>query len=95
MQRVDSFYGYEREATNFVFCGVYSREEDDLSSSKGHRNTQSNLRERLTNISGEIMLKNAKNNRDKSNNNNNNNTLKTPRTTKQNKIKLKDSEKYG
>ena len=47
----------EKGATNFVFRGVYSGEEDDLSSSKGHRNTQSNLRERLTNISGEIILK--------------------------------------
>ena len=47
----------EREATNFVFCGVYSGDEDDLSSSKGHRNTQSNLRERFTNISGKIILK--------------------------------------
>ena len=47
----------EKRATNFVFCGVYSGEEDDLSSSKGHRNTQSNLRERLTNISGEIIVK--------------------------------------
>ena len=37
-------------------------------------------------------MKNVKNNREKSNNNNNN-TLKTPRTTKQNKIELKDSEK--
>ena len=61
VQRVDSFYGYEREAANFVFCGVYSREEDDLSSSKGHRNTQSNLRERLTNISDEIIGKYSKN----------------------------------
>ena len=32
-------------------------EEDDLSSSKGHRNTQSNLRERLTNISDEKIVK--------------------------------------
>ena len=47
----------EGEATDFVFCGVYSGEEDDLSSSKGHRNTQSNLRERFTNISGKIILK--------------------------------------
>ena len=47
----------EKGATNFVFCGVYSGEEDDLSSSKGHRNTQSNLRERFTNISGKIILK--------------------------------------
>ena len=61
VQRVDSLYGYEREATNFVFCGVYSREEDDLSSSKGDRNTQSNLRERLTNISDEIIGKYSKN----------------------------------
>ena len=61
MQRVDSFYGYEREAANFVFCGVYSREEDYLSSSKGHRNTQSNLGERLTNISDEIIGKYSKN----------------------------------
>ena len=43
----------EGEAPDFVFCGVYSGEEDDLSSSKGHINTQPNLRERLTNISGE------------------------------------------
>ena len=41
--------------------GVYSREEDDLSSSKGHRNTQSNLREWLTNISDEIIGKYSKN----------------------------------
>ena len=47
----------EREPTNFVFCGVYSGDEDDLSSSKGHRNTQSNLRERLTNISDEKIVK--------------------------------------
>ena len=47
----------ERGDTNVVFCGVYSGEEDDLSSSKGHRNTQSNMRERLTNISGEITVK--------------------------------------
>ena len=47
----------EREATNFIFCGVYSGDEDDLSSSKGHRNTQSNLRERLTNISDEKKVK--------------------------------------
>ena len=47
----------EKGATNFVFCGVYSGDEDDLSSSKGHRNTQSNLRERLTNISDEKKVK--------------------------------------
>ena len=47
----------EGEATNFVICGVYSGEEDDLSSSKGHINTQPNLRERLTNISGEVTVK--------------------------------------
>ena len=51
----------EGEATDFVSCGVYSSEEDDLSSSKGHRNTQSNLRERLTNISDEIIGKYSKN----------------------------------
>ena len=44
-------------ATNFVFCGVYSSKEDDLSGSKGHRNTQLNLRERLTSIFGEIIVK--------------------------------------
>ena len=47
----------EGEDTNFVFCGVYSSEEDDLSCSKGDRNTQSNLRERLMNISGELIVK--------------------------------------
>ena len=78
----------EKGATNFVFCGVYSSEEDDLSSSKGHRNTHSNLRERLTNISDEIVKKNSNNNKnkknelEKSNNNNNNNTLKTLSTRK-------------
>ena len=50
----------EKRVTNFVFCGVYSGEEDDLSSSKGHRNTQSNLRERLTSIFGEIIVKKQK-----------------------------------
>ena len=44
-------------ATDFVFCGAYSCEEDDLSNSKGHRNTQPNLGERLTNISSEIKVK--------------------------------------
>ena len=74
MQRVNS----EGGATDFVFCGVYSGEEDDLSSSKGHRNTQSNLRERLTNISDEIIVKKKEENNelDKSNNDNNNNRLK-------------------
>ena len=68
----------EGGATDFVFCGVYSGEEDDLSSSKGHRNTQSNLRERLTNISDEIIVKKKEENNelDKSNNDNNNNRLK-------------------
>ena len=75
----------EKGATNFVFCGVYSGEEDDLSSSKGHRNTQSNLRERLTNISGEIILKTQRIIETKAT---------TTITTKQNKIELKDSEKY-
>ena len=67
----------EGGATDFVFCGVYSGEEDDLSSSKGHRNTQSNLRERLTNISDEIIVKKRNNELNKSNNDNNINTLKT------------------
>ena len=62
----------EKGATNFVFCGVYSGDEDDLSSSKGHRNTQSNLRERLTNISDEKKVKS--NELDKGNTNNNINT---------------------
>ena len=68
----------EKGATNFVFCGVYSGEEDDLSSSKWHRNTQSNLRERLTNISNEIIVKKRRRNNElyKSNNDNNINTLK-------------------
>ena len=58
MQRVNSFFLWiEGEATDFVFCGAYSSEEDDLSNSKGHRNTQPNLGERLTNISSEIKVK--------------------------------------
>ena len=64
-----------REATNFVFGGVYSGEEDDLSSSKGHRNTQSNLRERLTSIFGEIIVKKQKESMRQSNNNINNNWM--------------------
>ena len=55
----------EKGATNFVFCGVYSGEEDDLSSSKGHRNTHSNLGERLINISDEIVKKNSNNSKNK------------------------------
>ena len=47
----------EGDDTNFVFCDIYSGEEDDLSCSKGDRNTQSNLRERLMNISGELIVK--------------------------------------
>ena len=43
-----------------MFCGAYSGEEDDLSNSKGHRNTQPNLGERLTNISSEIKVKKEK-----------------------------------
>ena len=75
-----------------MFCGAYSGEEDDLSNSKGHRNTQPNLGERLTNISSEIKVKKKKKEEwDKSNNNN---SLKTARTAKQ-KIELKDTEKYG
>ena len=65
----------EKGATNFVFCGVYSGEEDDLSSSKGHRNTQSNLRERLTSIFGEIIVKKQKESMRQSNNNINNNWM--------------------
>ena len=61
----------EKGATNFVFCGVYSGEEDDLSSSKGHRNTQSNLRERLTSI----FVKKQKESMRQSNNNINNNWM--------------------
>ena len=57
MQRVNSIVWIEGKVTDFVFCGVYSSEEDDLSSPKGHRNTHSNLRERFTNISGKIILK--------------------------------------
>ena len=78
----------EKGATNFVFCGVYSGEEDDLSTSKGHRNTHSNLGERLINISDEIVKKNSNNSKnkknklEKSNNNDNNNTLKTLSTIK-------------
>ena len=49
-----------REDTNFAFCGVYPGEDDDLSSFKGHRNTQSSLRERLTNISDKIIVKTKK-----------------------------------
>ena len=43
-----------------MFCGAYSGEEDDLSNSKGHRNTQPNLGERLTKISSEIKVKKKK-----------------------------------
>ena len=63
----------EKGATNFVFGGVYSGEEDDLS--KGHRNTQSNLRERLTSIFGEIIVKKQKESMRQSNNNINNNWM--------------------
>ena len=62
-----------------MFCGAYSGEEDDLSNSKGHRNTQPNLGERLTNISSEIKVKKRMNETKK----NKNNSLKTARTAKQ------------
>ena len=74
-----------------MFCGVYSSKEDDLSGSKGHRNTQLNLRERLTSIFGEIIVKTKESMRQS----NNNNTLKTVSTAKHNKIGLKDTAKYG
>ena len=83
----------EKGATNFVFCGVYSGEEDDLSSSKGHRNTQSNLRERLTNISNEIMVQTKRIN-EKSNNNNDNNNNNTLKTVRQN-LDSKENKKIS
>ena len=54
-----------------------------------------NLRERLTSIFGEIIVKKQKESMRQSNNNNNNNTLKTVSTAKHNKIELKDTAKYG
>ena len=52
VQRVNSFYRQKERP-----LARPSGEEDDLSSSKGRRNTQSNLRERLTKISDEIIVK--------------------------------------
>ena len=73
MQRVNSFYRQKERP-----LARPSGEEDDLSSSKGRRNTQSNLRERLTKISDEIIVKKKENNElDKSKNDNNSNLLKT------------------
>ena len=43
----------DEEVTYPIFCGLYTGEKDYLTSSEWHRKTQSYLRKRLTNISGE------------------------------------------
>ena len=55
----------DEEVTYPIFCGLYTGEKDYLTSSEWHRKTQSYLRKRLTNISGEASEQIKKTNKQK------------------------------